>query len=303
MKSPWASFLQGTQSVSKAIVRATEMSHLKYSTAEYLNLARTLLLRGGKETKLLDYRVAFLDLGSFKIVVRDVFIKGEYYFVTDNDTPVILDCGANIGLATLFFKRWYPRARIKSFEADPTTADVLRNNVRNNGLEDVMVYNLLLSDQVGDGTFYVSADVPGSLQMSTTRERFSTAAREIKVPSGKLSDFIDGPVDFLKLDIEGAEFAVMHDLVESGKIAQISRMVIEYHHKMGAQQSQMASFLSILEVAGFEYQLHAKCEPITSENLFQDIMIGAYRPASPSARATNHAVASALSGDTVPSAS
>lgn len=270
--------MKGAQSVFKMMVRATEMSHLKYSATDLAGLLRVLLLRSGKETRLLDYRVAFLDLGSFKIVVWDVFIKGEYYFVTDNDAPVILDCGANIGLATLFFKRWYPRARIKSFEADPTTAETLRSNVRNNGLEDVVVHNLLLSDQVGEGTFYVSADVAGSLQMSTTRERFSTAAREIKVQSGRLSDFIDGPIDFLKLDIEGAEFAVMHDLVESGKIAQISRMVIEYHHKMGAQPSHMASFLSILEAAGFEYQIHARCEPITSEDLFQDIMIGAYRP-------------------------
>jgi FkbM family methyltransferase len=278
MKSTRGRFLQGAQSLFKMMVRATEMSHLKYSASELANLARVLLLRNGKEAKLLDYRVAFLDLGSFKIVVWDVFIKGEYYFVTDKDAPVILDCGANIGMATLFFKRWFPNARINSFEADPTTADVLRGNVRSNGLKDVVVHNLLLSDQVGEGTFYVSADIAGSLQMSTTRERFSTGVREIKVPSGRLSDFIDGPVDFLKLDIEGAEFAVMHDLVESGKIAQISRMVVEYHHKMGAQPSHMASFLSILEAAGFEYQIHARCEPITSEGLFQDIMIGAYRP-------------------------
>jgi FkbM family methyltransferase len=278
MKSVWARLLKGLQSVSRTIVSATEMSHLGYSAADVVSLARLRLLRRGTEAKLLNYQVGFLDLGSFKIVASEVFIKGEYYFVSDHDAPVILDCGANIGLATLFFKRWFPRARIKSFEADPVTADMLRSNVRNNGLEDVAVYNLLLSDRVGEGTFYVSADVPGSLQMSTARERLSTAAREIKVPSGRLSDYIDGPVDLIKLDIEGGEFAVMHDLVESGKIVQVSQIIIEYHHKMGAQPSRLASFLSILETAGFEYQVHAKCVPITSQDLFQDIMIGAYRP-------------------------
>jgi FkbM family methyltransferase len=259
------------------VVRATAMSHLKYDAADLMSFVRIRLLNSGTSTKLLNYRVTFLDLESFKIAVTDVFIKGEYYFISDNKTPVILDCGANIGLATLFFKRWFPHARIQSFEADPTTANVLRENVRNNGLEDVTVHNLLLSDKNGEESFYVSADVPGSLQMSTAHGRFSTASREIRVPSGRLSDFIDGPVDFLKLDVEGAEFAVMHDLVESGKIGQIIRMVIEYHHKMGDQPSRMASFLSILEDAGFEYQIYAVCEPVTKEGVFQDMMIGAYR--------------------------
>jgi len=43
------------------------MSHLKYSAADLLNLARVFLQRTGHETKLLDYQVTFLDLGAFKI--------------------------------------------------------------------------------------------------------------------------------------------------------------------------------------------------------------------------------------------
>jgi FkbM family methyltransferase len=43
----------------------------------------------------------------------------------------------------------------------------------------------------------------------------------ITVRSGKLSDYITGPVDYLKIDVEGAEDTVMQDLMQSGKLRQV----------------------------------------------------------------------------------
>jgi hypothetical protein len=40
-------------------------------------------------------------------------------FKTDSRNPIIIDCGANIGVATIYFKRLYPDSRILSFEANP----------------------------------------------------------------------------------------------------------------------------------------------------------------------------------------
>jgi FkbM family methyltransferase len=60
-----------------------------------------------------------------------------------------LDCGANIGLATLFFKRLYPESEIHAFEPDPETFKMLRRNVEQNSLSYVYLYNVALSDQQG----------------------------------------------------------------------------------------------------------------------------------------------------------
>jgi FkbM family methyltransferase len=191
---------------------------------------------------------------------------------------VILDCGANIGLATLFFKHLYPKSRITSFEADPTTASTLQKNIEQNHLQDVSAYNLFLSDTEGDYPFYVAANVAGSLRMSADPSRISKH-REIIVKAGKLSHYIEGPVDLLKMDVEGAELDVMTDLKSSGKLSLVRRMVIEYHHRIGGQASCLAGFLALLEEEGFEYQIAgAGCDPITRQGVFQDILIGAYRP-------------------------
>ena len=71
--------------------------------------------------------------------------------------------------------------------------------------------------------------------MSTENSRLRGTS--IHVPGRKLSDFIEGPVDLLKLDVEGAEHRILRDLLSSEKIQYIRHMVIEYHHHMGEQRS------------------------------------------------------------------
>jgi hypothetical protein len=111
--------------------------------------------------------------------------------------------------------------------------------------------------------------------MSADASRLNGEA--IQVPSRRLSDFIQGPVDFLKLDVEGAEHRILSDLVSQGSIHSINQMVVEYHHRIGNRNSCMADFLRQLETSGFEYQLHASLWPVTSHGVFQDMLIGAYR--------------------------
>ena len=52
------------------------------------------------------------------ILFREVFIYGDYRFVPSKKNPVIIDCGANIGMATLYFKKYSPEATIICFEAN-----------------------------------------------------------------------------------------------------------------------------------------------------------------------------------------
>jgi FkbM family methyltransferase len=272
------SFSKQVSRIVRVVDHLSRMSRLNYTMTERASLIFAHRSHG-HETDLLNFHVSYLNEGSFRILLGEIFFDGEYTFHADTDSPVILDCGANIGIAMLFFKHLYPKARISSFEADPTTASILQKNIEQNHLQDVTAYNLMLSNVEGRNSFYVGADVEGSLLMSSMPDRL-TNNREIMVNAGKLSHYIDGPVDLLKLDVEGAEFDVMTDLKHSGKISQIRRMVIEYHHKIGAQASCLARFLALLEEEGFEYQISGGCDPITSQNVFQDILIGAYRPSA-----------------------
>ncbi len=60
-------------------------------------------------------------------VLHDVLVHGEYECQGKPD--VVFDLGANVGFATLYFKRQVPTARIVAVEADPRTYERLVRNV------------------------------------------------------------------------------------------------------------------------------------------------------------------------------
>jgi FkbM family methyltransferase len=240
--------------------------------SRWTNLCR-LSLRPSQ--RILDFDVQYLSAHSLRYLYREIFVKEEYLFPCETESPIIFDCGANIGMATLFFKWLFPRSRVTAFEPDPTTFQVLCRNIDENRLSDVSVHNVALWSGDGAVPFFVPEDQPGSLVMSTNRSR--NQGKQIMVPSRKLSDYIDGPIDLLKLDIEGAEHQVICDLVQSGKVEQVRQMFIEYHHNISADSSRLGAFLSMLEGCGLRYQISSWISPIAQHDRFQDVLLYAYR--------------------------
>jgi FkbM family methyltransferase len=225
--------------------------------------------------KMLGFEISFFRRSTAAYLYREIFARQNYLFRATGDSPVIFDCGANLGMATLYFKWLYPKARVEAFEPDPNTFKLLQNNVLRNRLTNVGTHNCALWDQNGSIDFFVDAADPGSLSMSTDHSRLK--GERIRVPGRKLSEFVEGPIDFLKIDVEGAEHRILSDLVNSGKIKLIREMVIEYHHHIGNQRSCLAEFLQQLEQAGFEYQIQASLYPVTTKGVFQDVLIAAYQ--------------------------
>ena len=74
---------------------------------------------GEHTTQLMGYRVAYLGAWNIRYLFNETFVNAQYYFESDNDWPTIIDCGSNIGMSVLFFKRLYPQSKIIAFEPDP----------------------------------------------------------------------------------------------------------------------------------------------------------------------------------------
>jgi hypothetical protein len=68
----------------------------------------------------------------------------------------------------------------------------------------------------------------------------------------RLRNFLNERVDFLKLDIEGAEYEVLMDCKE--KLANVQRMFIEYHGQFSTAQ-QLEEILDLLTQSGFQYYI------------------------------------------------
>ena len=241
---------------------------------KYLVLARLAGRRMTSE-RALGLTVSFFDYAPFAHLFQEIFVNQDYRFETDNEAPFILDCGSNIGMAVLHFKRRHPKAKIVAFEPDPDTFRKLESNVADNGLTDVTLVNKALSDHEGSLTFYRDPEEPGTLLMTTRGRRLSTWT-STEVEATTLSSYVTEPVDFLKLDVEGAENEVMRELAAANKLPLIKQMVLEYHHHLDADRDDFSQMLGLLEDNGFGYQVGAPWTGAFPEKRFQDILIYAY---------------------------
>ena len=125
--------------------------------------------------------------------------------------PRILDCGANVGLASLFFKRRCPSARITAYEADPALFKILAPISTPTAPRTWKPSTRLCGRRTDACTF--RADGSDSGMIGTLSGAVGGTA--VDVPSLRLRDLIErdanGRIDLLKLDIEGAEDAVLAD--------------------------------------------------------------------------------------------
>jgi len=225
-----------------------------------------------------SFRVGYLDPSSFWQAYHEIFMRQAYFFSSVEDAPLIFDCGANLGLATLYFKTLYPHSTIEAFEPDPLTFRMLKENVEWNGLESVGLHQCALWDSEGEIDFYIDEFNPGQLSMSALRGRLRERESRMTVPAARLSRFLgDRTVDFLKIDVEGSEERLLKDLAVEGNLRNVRQMVVEYHHPLSGEPSRLSRVLTMLEGEGFDYEVYADLRPRALRDHLHDVLVYARR--------------------------
>ena len=193
-------------------------------------------------------KIIFTDPQAFLLSVRELFIEEIYSFKTDNPKPVIIDCGAHIGMSILFFKTLYPGASIIAFEPDTHNHSLTETNLKNWGYQDVQLFKKAV--WINNGTIHFNQ--LNDMGSSIVEEDKDAGGDVVSVESVRLKDYLNNKVDFLKLDIEGAEFAVITDSME--KLQNVENLFIEYHGRFEEMQ-KLNSILSIVVSQGFAYYI------------------------------------------------
>lgn len=209
-------------------------------------------------TDLLGPAVAYTDAASLVSMYHDIFVQQIYRFRPDSPTPRIIDGGANIGLSAAYFKRTWPGCTVLAFEPDPVVSDVLGRNVAALGLSGVRLERKALWTTAGPLDFASEGTDSGSLVNRVDRSRSAV------VEGVRLADYLDEPVDLLKLDIEGAETEVLADC--ESRLGNVRHLFVEYHSFAGRPQA-LDRLLGILGRAGFRVHVQA---PLSSPSPFYE---------------------------------
>lgn len=236
--------------------------------SNYINIYEIYKLRRGPrysngiaKTKIgnISYVDSATFIGGMKEIFSQELLKVKRF---SNEKFTVIDCGANIGLASIYFTKKY-NAKVYAYEADPLIAKCLQKNIKNLNLDsNITSFNkaVWIDDKGVD--FETEGGYSGRIN-NYPKENVKT----IKVPSISLSEIITqfDHIDFLKIDIEGAENQVLYDCQDMLK--NVDNIFLEYHSSFD-QPQKLGDILNLLKNEGFRYQLK---EAFTSNNPFMKV--------------------------------
>lgn len=188
----------------------------------------------------------FNDSHSFIVTYREIFQVELYKFSPSYNKKIILDCGANMGLSVLYFAKNYPSHKIIAFEPDPKIFEILKENVQAFQLSNVEIHQKAVWDKEETISFFTDNGMGG---------RVNTAFLEQKptlIGTVVLKDYLTDNVDFLKIDIEGAEDTVLRDAQH--KLSLVNNIFFEYHNDIHKPQ-RLHELLKLVSDNGFIYYI------------------------------------------------
>lgn len=157
------------------------------------------------------------------IVVREgtcckwITSKLNQYIKNDG---IIFDVGANVGLLSLpFAKQYVSRGLVYAFEPDPELIKQLKENIRINKLENIIIVPLALQDNqsIETITLYkrraIHDDGLINKGLSTIQQNPTYNVSKEEVLTSTIDRYVDENkiknVSLIKIDVEGAEFRVL----------------------------------------------------------------------------------------------
>ncbi len=163
---------------------------------------------------------------------EQIFVNREYDFEVERPPGVIVDAGANIGLASIYFANRYPDARIIALEPQRGNFELLRENVAPYG-NVTPLHAALWSEETeisvvdpGSGDWGFRTRTPETLASGGAAPSQTVAALTI---DRLMRDFGLQKIDILKVDIEGAEREVFAH--SSTWIDKVDAVIVELHDR------------------------------------------------------------------------
>ena len=197
---------------------------------------------------LIEPQIEYVDANTLAHGYEEIFLKEFYEFKTNKINPIIIDCGANIGLASIYFKETYPNSTVISFEPDPEIYKILQQNIKDRNYQNIELYNCAIYNKSSKVSFQQEGGFSGRVPYKSDTKNI------IQVDCIDLNEVLlrYDTIDFLKIDIEGAENELLPAINKS--LSRVINLFIEYHSHTEEPQ-KLHELLKIMQNAGFRYHI------------------------------------------------
>jgi len=213
----------------------------RYNGSQLTNMVFNFFRRGNEVCiRFKNFRLMWpvIDLGMPPMYAYGSHEPILHKFFRPSEGEVVIDIGAYTGYYTILSalavgnKGW-----VLSIEANPYTAKILRKNLMLNNIKNVIVLNKALWDTTTKLNLYLAEDLISGRDSVVRQNR-----RFIEVEATTLDYVIDGldinHVDWIKIDVEGAEYNVLSGAIHTLKSNKSLRVFIEAHTSLIAKDVQ-----------------------------------------------------------------
>jgi len=194
-----------------------------------------------------DNRIVPIEMLNFGPYEEDVYkIIGKLV----GPDLVIFDIGANYGWYSLVFSKMHPNMQIYAFEPIPATFNYLKKNIILNNCESIKIFNNGLSNETGTIDFYFYPELSGNASLANVSGRKDVQIIPCSVK--KLDEFVEENnvhPDFIKCDVEGAEFLVFqggYETIKKYRPMIFSEMLRKWSAKFNYHPNRIINFLKDL---------------------------------------------------------
>lgn len=199
-------------------------------------------------------------------IIDEIFFRKIYnpegFEIKDSD--IVIDVGAHIGSFTIYAAINTKEGQIFSFEPVKENYFLLKKNIELNGIKNVYIHNLSITDKTGKDYIHISDNNTGICShilkgSKTKKEIVNTTTLTSIIKNYKLKK-----IDFLKIDAEGSEYDILRSLPGS-IIKKILKIVIEYHYVN--EEKNINTLIEFFKENGYEYHFTKNPDIIYAKRL------------------------------------
>lgn len=143
-------------------------------------------------------------------------------------------------------------ARIFAFDPTPDSITWIKNQTLGEESPNFAFYPFGIGAQTGEATFYLPQN-PQHVSGSILPTSLTDASQKINVPLKRLADMVQmlghSHIDVLKMDIEGAEYEVLPDVLQTD--VSISQLLLEFHGRVLGHHKTIEA-VRLLKEKGYE---------------------------------------------------
>jgi FkbM family methyltransferase len=193
--------------------------------------------------------ICFKDsLESMWAVYNAVMDWEEFNFISAylKQSDCVFDIGSNIGIYALWMSRFIKDGKIVCFEPDPTNYERCKRQIDLNRLDSITIEKIALGQNEVMMKFSQGKDGENHLICNDAHEDKIVNVQVMKLDDYCLKNGIDY-IDFLKIDIEGAELFAMQgasNLLSKRKIRVIQFELLDHANRFGIKASDLIEFFN-----------------------------------------------------------